>query len=60
MLVSKIAIAAEKTAGGFLLCPGVVNLPEIYGQFINVSGFRRTAYSCIKVFNLFIKEAESF
>lgn len=60
MLVSKILIAAMKTAGGLLLCPSAANLQEIYGRFINVSDFRRTAHICIKVFILFIKDAESF
>lgn len=60
MLVSKILMAAMKTAGGLLLCPSAANLQEIYGHFINVSDFRRTAHICIKVFILFIKDAESF
>lgn len=59
MPVSKIVIAAMKTAGG-LLCPGAANLQEICGCFINISDFRRTAHICIEVFILFIKDAESF
>lgn len=49
-----------KTAGDLLLCPGAANLQEIFGHFINVGDFRRTAHICIKVFILFIKDAESF